>query len=88
MMPPSCGLCGRTDGCDLVAFAKTAEDEEFERDVAQGATGHPPRAEWFCGAHEAPARALAHLTRVEALARLRAPPEGPIRRALRRIFGR
>lgn len=76
MRPPCCGLCGRDmdehDQGGLVSFALRPEDEAWKaRAEAEQLVGHPPWMEWFCGEHLAAARALAHLTRPQAMARLR-----------------
>jgi hypothetical protein len=75
MIPPKCVVCGRGDSGDpacsfhLMRFARTADDDAFER---PGVTGMPPSAAWFCDAHVARAREYAHLPLVEALPKVRA----------------
>ncbi len=56
-----------------VSFAKDPADADwYVRAKQPGFVGHPPHEEWFCGRHAPAARALAHLTRREALRVLRA----------------
>ena len=71
MRPPECAVCGTEEGCELVSFRDTEHSREWRRRSQQeGFVGHPPNVEWFCAAHLAQARALAHLTLPEAMQRL------------------
>jgi hypothetical protein len=66
------------DGGGLVTFAPTPEDEmelqKFDTPGPDGSryVGHPPNQFWFCEEHYPAAQALRHLTRTEALPKLRA----------------
>lgn len=55
MKPPVCVICDRDlrdGGGDLVEFAKSDGDFEWDRLAEQsGMSGHPPYAEWFCDEH-------------------------------------
>jgi len=86
MMPPNCCLCekGMDTGhpCELIAFKRTAEDENWHRAMQQEAadasrhlhekapplpTSHPPETDWFCADHTTTARAHQSRTITEAL---------------------
>lgn len=76
MRPPICAVCHARfapDDGGLVSFALDDRAREFHarRKAEPGFVGHPPEQEWFCAAHIEGARALALVTRPEALARLR-----------------
>jgi hypothetical protein len=80
MRPPICAVCHARfgeDGGGLVSFAKDDDARAFarRRHDERGFVGHPPEKEWFCGAHIAAARALAHLTKAEAMAQLASQPQ-------------
>jgi hypothetical protein len=76
MRPPICAVChvrfGPEEG-GLVSFVMDEAARTFHqrRRDEPGFVGHPPEQEWFCGAHVEAARTLTHLTRGEALAKLR-----------------
>ena len=77
MEPPICHLCGedfratefrddaQTGG--LLHFARAPG----QRELPEGWTGHPEHLGWFCRRHWAAASELVHLTRAEAVRRLR-----------------
>lgn len=76
MRPPICAVCHARFGPDdggLVSFVMDDAARIFHqrRRDEPGFVGHPPEQEWFCGAHVEAARALVHLTRSDALSRLR-----------------
>ena len=71
MKPPICVICYRRfnpdDGGGLIYFKQTKKGREFDRLVKEEwITGHPPDAEWFCGAHSEEAKKLMYLTISEA----------------------
>jgi len=75
MRPPACAICGESEGCTLVSFQETDKDrEDRRRSAEEGWVGHPGCVEWFCGQHEAAARALSDRTRTEAMRELREKP--------------
>ena len=77
MRPPICAIChvrfSDKDGGGLCSFADDDASRAFVKRRAEqpGFVGHPPDQEWFCGAHLQAAQALSHLTRGEALGKLR-----------------
>lgn len=76
MRPPICAVCHARFGPDdggLVSFALDDDARAFhaKKKATPGFVGHPPEKEWFCAAHVDAARQLSHLTRAEALTKLR-----------------
>jgi len=78
MRPPICALCDERlseddDQGGLVSFARTESDQDWLRrsQAEPGFVGHPPWQEWFCGRHIEAARELQHLSRGQALRRIR-----------------
>ena len=74
------------DPCELIAFKRTAEDEDWHRAVQKDAdntslnlrdnapplpTSHPPEADWFCADHASTARAHQSHTRSDAMSVIR-----------------
>ena len=77
MRPPECAVCDERfdpfgSGGGLVSFARDPADADwYVRAKQPGFVGHPPHEEWFCEKHVAAARAVAQLTRREAMRSLR-----------------
>ena len=74
MRPPICEICH--DDCDphegLLGFAEDERSRAWHAraEAEPGFVGHPPDLGWFCPAHLEAAKALTHLPRSEAVARL------------------
>lgn len=71
MKPPICVMCGKRFGDDeggLIYFKETKTDKEWKKRMEEkGFVGHPPYAEWFCGAHYQEAFKLKEISKDEAL---------------------
>ena len=72
MMPPICEICSKEFNPDkeggLIYFKEAEKGRAFERRAkAEGITGHPPDAAWFCGLHYEEAKKLVHLKIGEAV---------------------
>ena len=75
MKPPVCCICNKRldypDEGGLIYFKKRAADKEWEEGMERkGMVGHPPFAEWFCGAHYKKALELKDLTIDKAMKQL------------------
>lgn len=75
MRPPICAICDEDLGPDggLLSFRldDTARDWHARANAEPGFVGHPPEQEWFCETHLEPASELTHLTRGQAISRMR-----------------
>ncbi len=77
MRPPVCAVCDAKWDCDLVWFAQSQRQEEFEKRMKEiGRTGHPPDAEWLCKEHATTAAKYKHLTLAEAWPKIKAEIAG------------
>ncbi|MDQ7778971.1 MAG: hypothetical protein RDV41_04595 [Planctomycetota bacterium] len=77
MRPPICAVCGAEWDCDLVWFARSQSQEEFEKRMEEiGGTGHPPDGEWFCKEHAGIAAKHKHLMLTEAWPKIKAETAG------------
>lgn len=84
MKPPVCAVCNRefdpAEEGGTVSFQRPDDPRSGDHlDPAEvrrrgPPTGHPPHVEWLCGDHHAAAGALTHLTKAEALERIRSAP--------------
>ena len=75
MKPPICCICLKpldtSKQGDLVLFAKSALDHEWDQMAAAGLVGHPPYADWFCHRHVAAAKSRTHLSLKEAITQIK-----------------
>jgi hypothetical protein len=66
MRPPICCICHKRLGNDeggLIYFKKRLSDKKWDKRMEEnGMVGHPPYAEWFCGAHYSRANELKDTT--------------------------
>ena len=78
MRPPRCAICKRNHRNSelefkLVRFKLTEEEQKAKvAQKARGHVGHPPGVEWFCEEHYKKAKSLKHLSKTEAIAKMRA----------------
>jgi len=86
MRPPICAICDRDQRdhpeleFELVTFR---EVEHLDH------PGHPEGLEWFCQDHLEAAKKRDHLLEREAIRQIREiEKQGPMRRFLRRLFGK
>ncbi len=75
MKPPICCICLKpldpAKPGNLVAFAKSESDHEYDRKAQTGFTGHPPYADWFCHRHIAAAQKRTHLSLTQAIEQIK-----------------
>ncbi|MBD3186448.1 hypothetical protein GF325_06445 [Candidatus Bathyarchaeota archaeon] len=67
MRPPECAVCGKEDGCELLAFKQSTSDKNWEKRMkSMGGVGHPPWQEWFCEEHAENAKKFTNMTLKDA----------------------
>lgn len=76
MKPPICCICQKNlenfDTEGLIQFKKRKSDFAWDKRVRkEHIVGHPPYTEWFCAKHFELAKKYEHLTKPEALSKIR-----------------